>query len=160
MKKVVLDASVLSAFANTRRLKLLKKILSKHEVYIPDTVYEEIIHPQIRMETSFEYTGRSKRKWIHVVKVDTWKNHSTLDKGEQGVVQLAQKLNAVAVVDDKDARNYARKHGITHTGTLAILKRAREKKLITKTELKKIVEDLKTKDQFRMTDELERWLLE
>jgi uncharacterized protein len=152
MKKVVLDTSVLSAFANIGRLDLLRRILAGNEVIIPDTVYNELIHPQIEEATR-------KGGWLTVVNAGRLISEPNLDRGELGVIAVAKKLNAVAVLDDKDAREYARKSGIPLTGTLALLKRAKSKGLLEKKQLEEILEDLGVKDSFRITEELKAWTM-
>ncbi|MBM3309364.1 MAG: hypothetical protein FJY77_03835 [Candidatus Altiarchaeales archaeon] len=158
MTKIVLDTSVLSAFINIGRLKLLKKLLSGHEVYIPDTVYREIGN-RLGDAVSFK-SGKQGDSWISIVKVKLSRQAGNLDEGEQGVLNLALKMNAIAVMDDRDARRHAKEKGVQYTGTLAMLKRAAMKKMLSKKELEKIVVDLKEKDRFRMNEELEKWLLE
>ena len=159
MKKVVLDSSVLSAFAKTGRLKLLKKILSRNEAFIPDVVCEELSEIQLSGVLAFSPREHGKDKWILVVKVKAGKPARKLDGGELGVLNLARKLGATAVLDDKDAREQARRQRITYTGTLALLKRAREKKIITKKQLKKILSDFVKNGlniMFRTTFDFER----
>lgn len=154
MTKVVLDSSVLSAFAKIGRIRLLGKILSKSDVYIPDRVYYETANTEIDKVIAPTPEEKSKTRWIRVEKTG-----SNGGLGEQGVLELALKLDAVAVLDDKNARQQAEKHKIRYTGTLALLKRSRERGLISKKELSKILKDLEEKDNFRMTEELKKWTL-
>lgn len=79
--------------------------------------------------------------------------------GEQAVLKLAADRNGWAVIDDLRARKQAEKMQINYAGTLTILRKALEKDLINRTQLKRIVEDLRDKDQFRMTKDLRDWLL-
>ena len=52
---------------------------------------------------------------------------SDLDRGEAEVIALAQELNAdLAIVDERLARHHARRLGLTLTGTLGVLLKAKE----------------------------------
>jgi predicted nucleic acid-binding protein len=156
-KEIVLDNSVLSAFSKVRRMELLKEILAGCRVCIADTVYREIVFKDVLDAVGVDdMVG----KWIRVEKADVsgFKDPS-IDDGEAGTVKVALEKNALAVIDDLDGRRFAAKHGVRVIGTLALLRRAYEKKLISTEELGHIIFDLETKDAFRMNDELKRWVL-
>ena len=159
MTDFILDNSVLSAFHKIGRLSLLKKILENHSGIVPDGVIREIKYAEIMAQVASTQNELSRTKWMLQMNVKPGK-HVELDKGEQAVLELAVELGGWAIIDDLKARKQAGKMQIKYAGTLTLLKRAREKKLIAKTELRKIVEDLKGKDQFRMTDELVKWLID
>jgi predicted nucleic acid-binding protein len=158
MKEVVLDNSVLSAFAKIGRLGLLKQILKGQKVWIADTVYREIVHKEVRDAV---YRPNKKNCWINAVTVDVSVFRAPeIDAGEAGTVRLAIEKNCVAVIDDLDGRRFAAKNGVKVIGTLALLKNAYERRLISKKETANILKDLQTKDAFRMTGELKDWVLD
>jgi len=158
MTEFILDNSVLSAFHKIGRLKLLKDILKNHTVIVPDNVVRETKYPEIIDQIAFTRQQYSTKKWMLRVGVKSNKPIK-FKNGEQAVLEVAAQRGGWAVIDDLKARKQAHKRRIKYAGTLTLLKHAREKKLITKTELRKIIIDLKEKDQFRMTKELEDWLL-
>jgi predicted nucleic acid-binding protein len=54
-----------------------------------------------------------------------------LDRGEAEVIALAQELNAdLVIIDERLARRYAKRAGLTLTGTLGLLLKAKERNLI------------------------------
>lgn len=83
-----------------------------------------------------------------------------IDDGEKGTIKLALKKQGIAVIDDLDGRKLAMKYKVRTIGTLALLKGAYNKGLISKSELRSILDDLETKDSFRITKELKNVILE
>lgn len=158
MTEFILDNSVLSAFHKTGRLELLRKILGDHTVIVPDKVLQETKYSEIIDQTAFTRKELSPKKWMLLVRVKQEKTVE-MEKGEQAVLDLAAECGGWAVIDDLKARKQAQKRRIKYAGTLTLLKQAQEKEIITQTELKKIIKDLKEKDHFRMTKELEDWLI-
>jgi predicted nucleic acid-binding protein len=156
-KEIVLDNSVLSAFSKIGRLKLLKEILADCRVCVAETVYREITFKDVLDAVGMDgMIG----KWIRVEKADvSGLKDPSIDDGEAGTVMVALEKSALAVIDDLDGRRFAAKHKVRVIGTLALLRRAYEKKIATAEELACILVDLETKDAFRMNDELKRWVL-
>ena len=65
-----------------------------------------------------------------------------LDRGEAEVIALAQELHAdLVVIDERLARRHAKRVGLTLTGTLGILLKAKERKLLPK--VAPVVEELR-----------------
>lgn len=159
MKNIVLDNSVLSAFAKTGRFNILRRILKDHKIYIADTVLREIIFQEIIDAVTSDKKDLGDR-WIIVEKVDIEDiKEPNIDEGEAGTVKLALKKKATAVIDDLDGRRFASKHKVEVIGTLALLKNSQHKGIISRPELESILKDLETKDGFRMTKELKEWIL-
>ncbi|MBN2251031.1 MAG: hypothetical protein JW724_03035 [Candidatus Altiarchaeota archaeon] len=156
-KEIVLDNSVLFAFSKIGRLQLLKRILADHRVCIADTVYREITLKDVLDAVA---SGSRNGKWIHIEKADvsSYKN-SCIGEGEAGTVKVALEKNALAAIDDLEGRRFATVRGARVIGTLALLRRAYEKKLVTAEELRRIVSDLETRDAFRMDQGLKTWVL-
>ncbi len=157
---IVLDNSVLSAFTKIERFDLLRKILGGCVVYIANTVFREIIHQEVRDAIA---VGEEKtdNKWItmEVINIEDIKD-THIDEGEKGTIKLALKKQGIAVIDDLDGRKLAVKYKVRTIGTLALLKLAYNKNLISKSELISILDDLETKDSFRITKELKNVILE
>jgi predicted nucleic acid-binding protein len=58
-----------------------------------------------------------------------------LERGEQEAIILAQELQAdLLLMDDKDGRQAAERHGLTVFGTLSVLERAAEQRLVDMSE--------------------------
>lgn len=154
---IVLDNSVISAFSEMERFSLLRRILSatSPEVVIPSTVESEIVFDEALSSLTSE--KRSPEKWIKVVDVEGYEKYmGRLHSGEAGVIALAEEKDAIAALDDLDARGVARKHGVRISGTLGIIKFGYELCPIgTREELGIIIEKLK-RVHFRMNREIER----
>ena len=134
---VVLDTSVISAFAKIGKFDLLKKLLENSKVLIPDTVFREIIHEEALDAFAFsEEELDNKDKWILVEQVDISDIQNNLGDGEKGVIKLAKLKNGIAVIDDSVARRKASEYGSGITGTLGLLCAGLEKQIISKSEFR------------------------
>ncbi len=158
---VILDTSVLSAFAKIGRLELLKTILEGYRVLIPESVYRELCFPEL-LEIATEPNGSAqKAAWIRVESAEeTTREHASLGRGEAGVLHLVKKHKAIAVLDDLAARKQAKEEGTPVSGTLGLLKKAATKGLIDKKEFRAIIADLEWKDSFYLSENLKSSLLE
>jgi len=157
---VVLDTSVISAFVKIGKFDLLRKLLEKNMVLIPDTVFREIIHEEALDALAFsEEELNNKGKWILVEQVDISDVKNNLGYGEKGTIKLAKSRDAVAVIDDSNARKNALEYGLKITGTLGLLCSALEEQIISRSELKRILNDLRIKDDFRISEGLMKNML-
>lgn len=138
---IVLDTSVISAFAEIGRFPLLKEILSRlrTKAVIPHTVENEIISPEEAISALKENGG-----WIDIEKAQDFEKYLfKLHDGEAGVIALAKEHGWIAALDDLDARKIAKKEQVKITGTLGLLKIGYELCPIKdKHELRKIINEL------------------
>jgi len=150
---IVLDTSVISAFAEIGRFPLLKEILSRlnTKAVIPHTVENEIIFPEA-ISALKENGG-----WIDIEKAQYFEKYLIkLHNGEAGVIALAKKHSWIAALDDLDARKLAKKEHVKITGTLGLLKMGYELCPIKdKPELQKIINELGTAGFFMAPDIIE-----
>ena len=154
---IVLDTSVISAFAQIGRFSLLQEIIRRLGVkaVIPQTVEEEIIFPEAISSLS------KNGGWIDVKIAQDFKEYLlSLHEGESGVIALVKKYGWIAALDDLDARKIARKEQIKITGTLGVIKIGYELCPIKdKKELKNIIGDLR-KAGFFMTHDIAQGILD
>ena len=118
--KIIVDTSVLIALDKINLLTLLCKIYS--EVWIPESVkkeFGEIMLPCIKFK-------RSKGKIINLLGKDL-----NLGIGESEVISLAQENNVHVLIDDLKARKAALSLDIKVSGTIGILIKAYQLKLIS-----------------------------
>lgn len=82
----------------------------------------------------------------------------TEGRGEKEAIALALDLSALVVLDDKRARNYARRVGVRLTGTLGVLLRLHRTGLSSRD----LEEDLRLLEEggMRITPELRRMVLD
>ena len=110
-KAIISDTSCLIALTNINRLDILKRLFN-----------EVIITPEVAAEY-----GQALPDWILIEDVknkdiiaEARKNN--LDIGESSSIALAMETkNALLILDDDRARNFARKNGLAITGTLTII---------------------------------------
>lgn len=105
-----------------------------HKIYIPKAVFDEVcIDGNITI-------CKEKLLLLPCLSIEEIKNEvakkyfkTSLHKGEVETMILADELKAnLCILDDRVARNYAKALGLRVTGTLGILLKAKEKKLIDK----------------------------
>ena len=127
---VVSNSSVIIALARICRLDLLEKLFRK--IIVPEAVWREIA---VEGKPGREKILRAG--FIHVKKADNKRLVALLeefvDSGEAEAIVLALERNAdLLLVDDKDARNLAKKLELQVMGTLGVIALARYKGLIPK----------------------------
>ncbi|KKC28489.1 DUF3368 domain-containing protein [Caldanaerobacter subterraneus] len=123
MHKVVANSTPLIILSNIDKIEILKKLYGT--IYIPSGVFEEV-----------NFTGNFKS--YDFIKVANIKNKEakqfspvSLHKGEIEVMILAKEINAdLCIIDDYLARKHAKNLGLTVTGTLGVLIKAKEKKIL------------------------------
>lgn len=128
MHKIISNTTPIITFLSISKLDLLKEIYS--EIIIPYGVFEEIEQGKYK---NF-YRDLSEIDWIEIRSItdeNSLKYVHELDKGEAEVIILANEINAdLVIIDEKLGREYAKYFGLKLTGTLGILLKAKELKLI------------------------------
>jgi len=121
----VVDASPLIFLAKLERLDLLRQAAGS--VCLPQAVADEI---RAKPDMATQVLEQALQTWIEVRVVDNRMAVdlllAELDLGEAEIIVLAKILNAEYVVmDDLDARRFARRVGLRPIGTLGLLLAAR-----------------------------------
>ena len=140
--RVVCNSTVLIALSRIGHLWLLEKLFGR--LTIPAAVYNDVV---------VKGSGRpgakdvAEARWIHVRKVRNVSVveglTSVLHQGEAEAIVLAREIGAdLTILDDNLARETARIKEFNVTGTLALLRRAKEKGLIP--ELKPLLDALRS----------------
>ena len=139
--RIVLNTGpILALIAATSSLEILRELY--REVNVPVPVVNEIMDGKKK----FGQREFQKATFINRVYLDTGAKYTlwdTLDPGEASVIQaaIALKINTVAI-DETSGRRIAKLYGLNLTGSLGILLRAKERKLIPS--LKEAIEKMKT----------------
>jgi predicted nucleic acid-binding protein len=130
---VVSDTSPIRALHHLERLDLLKSLFQK--VYIPPGVAAELESPKAALPP----LKGAYLKFVEVrapldqEQVDEFLR--TLDQGESEALALAMEIGAAAIlVDERAARQEAKRVGLIPVGLLGILIRAKEKGLVERIE--------------------------
>ena len=144
-KVVIADTSCFIILSNINRLDILQ------------LVYGEII----TTSTILDEFGTALPDWVKIISPTDLQKQVILelqvDKGEASAIALALELdNSTIVLDDLEARVLAKKLGITVTGTLGILAKAKLNGFISS--VKPLLEKIK-QTNFRITAALEASVL-
>jgi len=138
---LIADSSALIALAVVNKLDLLEKLFG--QVYVPRAVYNEVSHQ--RKGKSEKLANYCKDKVLDIAS-DVNLN-ITLGLGESEAIILYKEKNAnFLLCDDKKAKKFARNFGVNVIGSLGILLKAKEEKLIS--ELTPLIERLKISQIF------------
>jgi predicted nucleic acid-binding protein len=128
MRKVISNTTPVLSLLKIDKLNLLKELYG--QISIPQAVFDEI---ETGKDKEF-YTDLREITWINIEKIraeDTKLYLFDLDAGEAEVLILAQEQNAdLVILDEIMGRRYAKQLGLTLTGTLGILLKAKEQGLI------------------------------
>lgn len=129
MVVVVSDTSPVRALAHLRLLDVLAELFG--EVFVPQAVAEELLHPPARL------TGVDVRSLpgLTVRQPDNEERvaelRAELDAGEAEAIALAEELRAEALlIDEAAGRNVASQLGLPVLGTLGILLIAKQRGLV------------------------------
>jgi predicted nucleic acid-binding protein len=151
LKTVVSDTSPLVAFAFLSLQDLLPKLLG--EILIPPTVAKEIEQPR------YGFSGVNAQSLPGVIVRQpadarlVAKLEEQIDAGEAESLALAVEVHAdLVIVDDAAARHAAQGLGLTVTGTVGLLLRAKTDRHITA--VKPILDRLRTDLRFFLADSL------
>lgn len=143
-KRVILDTSAFIALREVEQLDLLEELFN--EIIIPPGVFEEIggkktlSHFIELKKLTSEQVQRAKRFTLH--------------KGESQAIILSEDLSALLLIDENNARKTAKEQNIPITGTFGLFRQAYKICILTRTELKNTMNDLK-QDLF-----YEDWLID
>ena len=121
MSLLVVDAGPLIFLAKLGRLNLLRKM--DDEIFLPSAVMTEI---RAKSDKASSKIIRASKSWLKIKKV---KNQEAvkllladLDLGEAEVIVLANEVKADRLLlDDLDARRFARRINLSIIGTLGVL---------------------------------------
>ena len=142
---VIADTSCLIALSKIEAIDLLEKLY--HEVYITEEIAKEF--------------GDGLPHWIKIEKVKNLKYQQLLDlyldPGEASAIAFALDLeNVLLILDDLKGRKEAERLGLTFTGTLGVLFKAKKQGIIKG--LKPFIENLKVVG-FRISRNIEEEIL-
>ena len=143
MRKIIVNSTPIIILGNINKLSILKEIYK--EIIIPKAVFDEISAKNDKAKSSL----LQNQDWIKILEVKDKTNRkiyqSKLHNGEVEVMMLAQEISAdLLIIDDNTAKKTAKFLGLTVTGTLGVLLKAKSLKIIK--EIKPILEEMLQKD--------------
>ena len=127
-KPVIINNSPLVFLWILNLLPLLRELYT--DVWIPEEVQEEFL----RTETMARRSSLDNAPWIRTVSLADPQSASVygrLDQGEASVLALAKEHDAhLVIIDEKKAREEAKRIGLPVRGTVGVLLEAKKKGLI------------------------------
>lgn len=150
----VFDASPLVFFDVLGYADLLPEL---HQVLVPPAVVEEVIALPGEPGSGIPEEEWVERRAPRVGTLRKIESEMTEGRGEKEAIALALDLSALIVLDDKRARNYARRVGLRLTGTLGLVLRLHHLGLASRS----LEEDLRLLEEadMRITPELRQMAL-
>ena len=156
MRKVIVNSTPLIVLCGIGRLDILRQMYG--QISIPSAVYREVT----AKDDSACVQIRSAGEWLHVEQI---KDHSEkkmykakLRDGEVEVMILAQEQKAdLVILDDNAAKKTAKYLGLTVTGTLGVLVKAKHQGLIE--EVRPLLSEMQ-KNGFYVSSTVESLVLE
>lgn len=143
---IVSNTTPVVCFLKIGRLDILKNIFN--EITISQAVYEELTaKPEDNEEiATLKESGLFKIKPVeNKFAVSLLRKQVGLDLGESESIVLAQELQAIILLmDERKGRRVAVENGISISGTLGVLVKAKQMNLIK--EIKPLLNELITKD--------------
>ena len=126
---VIVNATPIISLALIGQLPLLSALY--HHVLTPPAVEAEVLAGGT---SGIGVSELRKYDWIQVTPLQDPRRAdllSDLDRGEAEVIALAQEINAdLVVIDERLARRHAKRLGLTLTGTIGVLLKAKQRNLI------------------------------
>lgn len=154
---IIADTDFLSAFLKIDRLELIFKALETKEIVITGAVLHEI--EQAPIYTKLLDVLQSKEQKI-LVENATPIESEEFGRGEIESISLAQKSNALLLINDRKAAKYAESRGITTIDIPIFLLYCKTINLLSNKELIQIIKDLKEKDYYEFSEEAREALLD
>lgn len=156
MPRVIVNSTPLIVLCKIGRLDILQKLYGV--IVIPQAVFYEITAKEDSACRQI-----SEQEWIHVEGIsdqsDKKMYKAKLHNGEVEVMILAQEKPEadLVIIDDNAAKKTAKYLGLTVTGTIGVLLKAKKAGVIEKAA--PVIEEMK-KRGFYISRELERMVLE
>lgn len=158
----VSDSGPLIWLSKIGRIKLLKTLYN--EVHIPEEVHNEVVTRGLNegFSDALAIDDCIKQGWMKVKKLDeseskrclTIAEHAKeMHLGEIQAITLAQKNNALLLMDESCGRAFAKTWGIKVRGTLYVILRSLREETITRDEAKEALFEMINKG-FRIEPKL------
>lgn len=158
MRKVVVNTTPILILGHIGKLDILRKLYG--EIYITDAVFREITVTNDAASAAL----LSAKEWIHVMSIEKPQDYAMfrakLHAGEVETMILAMQKDFCAdlvILDDLAARKTAKFLGLTVTGTMGVLLRAKQEGLIQ--EIKPLVDEI-IANGFYISDKMIRMILD
>ena len=154
---IVADTDFLSAFFKINRVGLIFTVFSTETITITEAVLHELENAPF-YSRFLDFLSKEKR--IVAQKSELVESSSELGAGELESMSLAERTNAILLMNDQKAVRIAEKRGIRVIDIPAFLLLCKKKKVISNEEIGKIIQDLKEKDKYEFSKEVLKAILD
>ena len=124
---IVVDASPVIGLSKIGRFSLLQQVFGK--IAVTREVRDELLRGEGR-PGGVELTTAIEDGWVEVVDADANPDFSKLGAGEATTLAYANRVGALAVLDDDAGRMHAQAHGLRVLGTVGVLILAKRKGIV------------------------------
>jgi len=150
--KVIANAGPIMALAKLGLLSLLKELYGT--VVIPTTVYHEVVIKSLQrgeedaQDVNLSINlGHIKIEYIDESRISEEINQLPVHDGEKSVIELYLKTKAdLALLDDRLARESAKKLGVTVKGTLGVIIDAYRKQLLNENDVELLFKEILSRE--------------
>lgn len=139
---IISNSTPLIHLGKWNQLDLLKKCFK--EIYIPDSVYREVMAQPETMESKLLYKAVDN-KWVVRKNIQIHllvKSFDWIETAEKEVISLAFQEKGIALLDDHKAREVCKILNVECHGTLFVLALSYFNNYLKKKELLKLLNDL------------------
>jgi predicted nucleic acid-binding protein len=154
---IVCDTGFLSSFLKIDRLDLLFTAFKTDSTFITDGVLREL--KKAPVHSSFVEALRSSNNRI-IVKSVVSVASDMFGCGELESIALAEKEDALLLIDDRKAAQFAKDKGVRVVSIPAFLLYCKVNSILSVGDLKRIIGDLKDRDYYEFSDDVKNKLLE
>lgn len=147
---IVVDSSVLIAFAKLRRVELLKLVY--RDMLLPPAVHREVVTEGRKLHAhGVEQVERAlDGGWLKLARLTPVELKATLHllrstrlhEGEAQVLAIGERRKLPVIIDDKEARSVAQTLGVSFVGTAGVLLEGFLRRHLSMTELEDTVTEL------------------
>ncbi len=156
--QIVFDTGFFSSIFKIGGLDLVKSCFGAEEALMPKAVYTELLKFNFhkKLPISFDKPGHSN--WIGVVEAKPFANER-FGLGEREAIAMAKEKKALLLIDDFAASRFAQQNSVLTLSLASFLMLCKEKKLLSKAEMRKLISDLRQKDHYEFSAEVKKRLL-
>lgn len=154
---VIFDTDILSAFAKSDALQLLKKLFSKQDVYITPEIYEELSIP-IDYGHSFPLKIYKEFKIINPDETEQemyrefLRGNRRIGKGELEAISICINRKYYFSSMDEAAISFAEASNVITISLHSILRSFWESGILKKEEVRELISKIEQKDNTRIKD--------
>lgn len=156
--RIVFDSSFFSSLFKIERLDLVRECLNPEDAFIPKAVYSELLKFDFFKKLPVSFGKPTDTNWIAIVEIIPFPDER-FGLGEREAIALAKGENALLLIDDFAASRFAQQKGVLTLSIASFLLLCKERALLSKAELLKIISDLREKDHYEFSAAVKKKLL-